>query len=125
MRAGSGRHRLWPDALKQRVVTETLEPGVRVIDVARWHGVPDSLVSNWRTAVRRGKLTGAPPVEAAIADEAAITFAPMVVGAPTPAMMTADGEQPGPQIIVANVVDRLEAGASAERICAIVRGLCA
>ncbi len=43
----SGRRR-WPDALKRRIVAETLEPGASVSVVARRHDVNANQVFKWR-----------------------------------------------------------------------------
>lgn len=50
-------NRRWPDAVKARIVEESLEPGVRVVDVARRHDVVPHQPSLWRRQVREGILT--------------------------------------------------------------------
>jgi transposase len=85
-----------------------------VNDVAREHGLKANHVSAWRTLARKGKLLLPAP-------EDAVEFAAMVL-APL------EGEAPvvgraGPEILVGAVTIRLEPGASAERIAAIVRAL--
>ncbi len=64
--SGADRRRNWSNALKEQIVSETLEPGVTVTEVARRHDIDRSLVYRWRRVlgVRRGQ--GAPaflPVE--------------------------------------------------------------
>jgi transposase len=52
---GRGNRR-WPDDVKARIVTESLQPGVRVIDVALRHGVVANQLSTWRRQARDGSL---------------------------------------------------------------------
>ena len=47
------RRRRWSVAEKIRLVEETLEPGMSVSFVARWHGVSPSLF-NWRRRMAEG-----------------------------------------------------------------------
>ena len=114
---GGGRpRRTWPDEVKARIVAETLRPGVTVNEVAARHRLQANHLSSWRSLARAGKLVLPAP-------EGSVEFAAMIVAPP--------GEGPrhseaiGPEIIVGGVTIRLEAGASAERIVAIVRALSA
>ena len=50
--SGDLRRRRWSSELKERIVSETLEPGVTVTDVARRHGVDRSLVYRWRRQLK-------------------------------------------------------------------------
>lgn len=49
---GAERRRRWSAEEKARIVAESLQPGVRIAEVARQHGVSRSLLFNWRRAVR-------------------------------------------------------------------------
>jgi transposase len=113
---GRRRHRKWPDEVKARIVAETLRPGATVAEVARAHGVQANHVSSWRTMARQGKLVLPAP-------EDEVEFAAMVVAPTAPEKAAVAAEVP--QIIMGTVTIRLEAGASAERIAAIVRALAA
>jgi transposase len=54
--SGPTGRRCWPDALKARVVAETLQPGSRVRDVAARYGLLPHHLSAWRSMARKGTL---------------------------------------------------------------------
>ncbi len=113
---GGGRHRrTWPDEVKARLVAETLRPGVTVNEVAARHGLQANHLSSWRTLARTGQLVLPAP-------ESSVEFAPMIVA---PSHSPRTSETVGPEIMVGGVTIRLEAGASAARIAAIVCALSA
>src|SRR5580692_12139116 len=49
---GTGRRRRWSSDEKARIVEETLAPGAVVSEVARRHGVAQSLLFTWRRLAR-------------------------------------------------------------------------
>ena len=53
---GPTGRRCWPDALKARIVAETLQPGSRVRDVAARYGLVPHHLSAWRSMARKGTL---------------------------------------------------------------------
>jgi transposase len=74
---GPGRRRRWSAEEKARVVEETLEPGVRVSEVARrWQVCPQQVFA-WRHAARRDGA--AIPRETASSE--ATSFVPIVADA--------------------------------------------
>lgn len=56
--SGVLRRRQWSTELKERIVSETLEPGVTVTEVARRHEVDRSLVYRWRREHGVTRLAG-------------------------------------------------------------------
>ncbi|MEM6354522.1 MAG: transposase [Pseudomonadota bacterium] len=48
--------RSWPDEGMARIVLESFEPGARVSDVARRHGLTLQHLSSWRGLAQAGKL---------------------------------------------------------------------
>ena len=55
---GIERRRRWSKDEKARIVGETLAPGAVVSEVARRHGVAQSLLFTWRRLARRTEPTG-------------------------------------------------------------------
>ena len=115
----AGRRR-WPDALKGRIVAETLEPGATVRGVAARHGLRASRLSEWRRLAKDGKLVlpaaDGPP-----------GFAPLVLCDEGPEAPSSDPgsstDVPLIEIAVGDVMIRLDAGTSAARIAEIVRAV--
>ncbi|WP_352798664.1 transposase [Mesorhizobium sp. M0678] len=58
--SGTGQRRSWSTALKEQLVSETLEPGVTVTQVARRHDLDRSLICRWRRAFGLTRLRQAP-----------------------------------------------------------------
>jgi len=110
----SGRevHRHWPDEIKAQIVSESLRPGALVNEVAERYGLRPNHLSAWRTLARQGKLVLPAP-------EDAMAFAAVIVD---PAVAEPPIKKANrPEIIVGPVTIRLEEGASATRIAAVVR----
>ena len=55
---GIERRRRWGKEEKARIVEETLAPGAVVSEVARRHGVAQSLLFTWRRLARTGEPAG-------------------------------------------------------------------
>jgi len=115
MEGPTGR-RSWPDPVKARIVAESFEPGARVVDVARRHGVAPQQVTAWRRDARKGRLVlpvkDAPPFAALMVDEPPAAMAP--VPSPPPGMI---------EIEAGGVVVRLAADAPTARVAEIAAAL--
>jgi len=68
--AGGGKRRQWSEALKRRIVAETLEPGSSVSIVARRHDVNANQLFKWRREM-------APPETPAV--DADVTMLPVEI----------------------------------------------
>ncbi|VDS02891.1 Transposase [Devosia equisanguinis] len=113
------RNRQWPDAVKARIVAETLRPGATIGEVAERHGLKPNHISSWRTLARRGRLVLPAP-------EDAVEFATLMVAPVDEALAAAERTaSAGPEVVVGSVTIRLEPGASAARIASVVHALTA
>lgn len=104
---GTSRRRQWTAAEKTALVSESLQPGVGVSDVARRYGVSRGLLQTWRrTAMRMAVDQSSVFVPLRIADE---TPAPPVDPAADSAVATAAGlielEGNGLRVRFSGVVD--------------------
>ncbi len=109
---GPTGRRSWPDDVKARIVAESFEPGARVCDVARRHGLAPQHLSTWRGLARKGKL------DVAIGQEDLPAFAALEVFEEEAA-----GDLMPIEIEVDGVTIRLGADTSASRIAEIAAAL--
>ena len=110
--------RHWPEALKARIVAETLVEGATVNAVARRYDMRPNHVSEWRRLARTGQLVL--PAVPADFEFAPIFVHPVPVPVPVP--------EPAPiasalDVIRGEVTLRLDAATPAVRIAEIVRAL--
>jgi transposase len=84
-----GKRRRWPEALKRRLVAETLEPGASVSIVARRHDLNANQLFKWRHELAPATGREAPLVPVSIVPEVAvgptIEAGPITRTAPVPA----------------------------------------
>ena len=115
---GPRGNRRWPDAVKARIVAETLVEGATVNEVARRYDMQPNHLSEWRRLAREGKLVLPASPEPA--------FAPMVIEPLTDSTEPAAEATDSPiEIVVGDVVIRLDQAVPAKRIAEIVRAISA
>ena len=110
---GPTGRRSWPDAVKARIVAKSFAAGVRVVDVARRHGVAPQQVTTWRRQARRGIL--------ALPAESPLDFAALMLdGSPAPPSV----KVPAPiEIEAGGVIVRLAGDWPAARVAEIAIAL--
>jgi transposase len=114
--AGPTGRRSWSEAVKARIVAESFEPGARVVDVARRHGVAPQQVTAWRRDARKGRLV--------LPVEDAAPFAALVVEEPPAAAPAPSAPSPSMiEIEAGGVVVRLAGDAPAARVAEIAAAL--
>lgn len=112
-------YRKWPEEVKARIVAESFRAGVRVVDVARRHGVLAHQLSDWRRQARQGLL--ALPEDAIDGLEAA--FVPLTLQPDPAAAAEPGGSAVAITIEIGDVVLRVPGDVPAERAAALVRAL--
>lgn len=114
---GRGR-RLRSEAERARIAAESLMPGVKVVDVARRHGVTRWQVYDWRRKLGSGKLA----VPASAMREA--PFAALVVEASPPAITAAGPKSAGAiELVVDGVSIRIGADVDEARLSQVLRAV--
>ena len=123
-------YRRWPAEVKARIVAESFQPGARVVDVARRHGLAAHQLSDWRRHARQGLLVlpadamvGMP--EVGMPEDNLPAFVPVSV-APESTSPSAEADRTGAVITITlgdNLVLRVPGDVPAARAAAIVRAL--
>lgn len=118
-------YRRWPAEMKARIVAESFQPGVRVVDVARRHGLVAHQLSDWRRHAREGLLVLPADAMAGIAADDLPGFVPVSIEqdslGPSADADRADG------VITIEIGDdlvlRVPGDVPAERAAAVTRAL--
>lgn len=72
-------NRRWAADLKARIVAQSFQPGVRVVDVARRYGIAPHQLSDWRRHARQGLLALPADLLAAVSSRKDAAFEPAFV----------------------------------------------
>ena len=118
-------YRRWPDEVKARIVAESFQPGVRVVDVARRHGLAAHQLSDWRRRARQGKLVLSADAMADVSSDALPAFVPVSVE-PEDDAPSVEADGTGGVITIeigGELVLRVPADVPAERAAAMARAL--
>ena len=108
--AGPTGQRRWSDAMKGRIIAESLVPGVTVRSVAERYGLKPNHLSSWRGLARAGKLV--------VPDLAGASFATVVVADALPPPVHDRIE-----LIVGGMTLRLDASTDAHRVAELAAAL--
>ena len=114
-------YRRWPDEVKARIVAESFQPGVRVADVARRHGLASHQLSDWRRQARQGLLALPAEMMAGVAEDGEPAFVPVMVASEEEDKRSTDGS-----ITIefgGGVMMRVPGDIPDDRVMALVRAL--
>jgi transposase len=118
-------YRRWPAEVKARIVVESFQPGVRVVDVARRHGLAAHQLSDWRRQAREGVLVLPADAMAGMSEDNLPAFVPVSVE-PDSTGSSADADRTGGAITIelgSDLVLRVPDDVPAARAAAVVRAL--
>lgn len=123
---GTGGRRRWSADDRARILEETLQPGAKVSEVARRHGLTPQQVFTWRREARRA-------LQALTEPAASLAFVPAVIEAPPaepppaasprPRRSRRRGAAAGIELEIGGVVVRVGAGATPTVIAAVIGAL--
>jgi transposase len=118
-------YRRWPDEVKARIVAESFQPGVRVVDVARQHGLAAHQLSDWRRRARQGELVLSADAMAVVSSAVLPAFVPVSME-PEDVGRPADADRRCGVITIeigSELVLRVPGDVPAERAAAVARAL--
>jgi transposase len=119
---GAGHRRTWSDEAKAQIVAESYAGGETVCAVARRYGLAPTQLFGWRRELRKvapTELTFAPVVV-----EPALAAEPQTTPAPKAARRRNRRSQAGGiELEIDGVAVRVERGANAKTVAAIIRAL--
>ena len=128
-------NRRWAADLKARIVAESFQPGVRVVDVARRYGIAPHQLSDWRRHARQGLLALPVDLLAAVSSRKDAAFEPAFVPLAITAERAVDADAPvcletvevSTGLITletgADIVLRVPGDVAVERVAALVRAM--
>ena len=126
---GPGRRRRWSAAQKSLIVSQSLEPGVKVTEVARRWQVCPQQVWGWRREAHIGGLT----LPSSTAPSSALSFVP-IVEAPASLPLSIDAREtqsgqassdalPSIEVRLAGAVVRVGSGTNLELLTEVLRAV--
>ncbi len=118
-------YRRWPAEVKARIVAESFQPGIRVVDVARRHGLAAHQLSDWRRQARQGLLVRPADAMAGLSEDNLPAFVPVSVEPDGPGP-SAEADRTDGVITIElghDLVLRVPSDVPAARAAAMVRAL--